>query len=189
MFVFKSALYVGGTLQRQGRVGRDRFGPFPAEMIRIYPDDTWELVAGTPRFTPHGLKRPTSGMLGGFDDRFTHAFWRMAEFEGWLYVGTAGWKWMPTYLRGRTDLSEAQLRYLREETAKRRDGEFCLWRTCDGDHWHAVTRTGFPGGNPNNYGIRELVSTPVGLFVLPTNKFGAKGGGGLEIWWGKKQWP
>ncbi|HEV8440165.1 MAG TPA: hypothetical protein VGT40_18895 [Methylomirabilota bacterium] len=185
MSVFNGALYVGGTLQRQGRGGRDRFGPFAAEMLRIHPDDTWDLVAGTPRFTPHGLKRPISGMLGGFDDRFTHVFWRMAEYDGWLYIGTAGWKWMPTYLRDRADLSEAQLHALREETARRRDGEFSLWRTQDGVGWHAVTRTGFSGGNPHNYGIRELVSTPVGLFVLPTNKFGARGGGGIEIWWGK----
>jgi len=186
MFVFRGALYVGGTLQRQGRGGRDRYGPFPAELIRIYPDDSWDLVAGSPRFTPHGLKRPTSGMLGGLDDRFTHVFWRMSLYQDWLYLGTAGWKWMPTYLKDRTDLSEAQLQYLQEQTNARVDGEFSLWRTRDGDHWQAVTRTGFPGGNPNNYGIRELLATPQGLFVVPTCKFGARQGGGLEIWWGQE---
>jgi hypothetical protein len=182
MKVFNGALYVTATLQRQGRGGRDRFGPFPAEMIRVYPDDTWDLVAGYPRFTPHGLKRPTSGMLGGLNDHFTHVFWRMDAYEGWLYMGTAGWKWMPTYLRDRTDLSPAQLEWLREQTAARAEGEFSLWRTRDGDHWEAVTRTGFTQGNPLNYGIRELVATPAGLYVFPTSKVGASKGGGLEIW-------
>lgn len=187
MTVFNGALYIGCTLQRQGRGGRDRFGPFPAEIVRVYPDDTWDLVSGTPRFTPDGFKRPTSGRLGGLDDFFTHVFWRFAEYDGWLYLGTAGWKWMPTYLKNRSDLSDEQLAYLEEETAKRRDAEFTLWRTRDGDNWIPVTTGGFPGGNPLNYGIREMVSTPVGLFVFPTCKAGARQGGGLEIWWGSKE--
>lgn len=185
--VFRDALYVGGTLQRQGQGGRDRFGPFPAELIRIWPDGHWDLVAGTTRFTPHGLKRPVSGLPGGLGDRYTHVFWRMAVYEGWLYVGTAGWRWMPTYLRGRTDLSAVQMRRLAHETASARGGEFALWRTRDGEHWDAVTTTGFPGGNPHNYGIRELVGTPVGLFVLPTNKFGQRDRGGMEVWWGRRR--
>lgn len=186
MFVLGGALYIGGTLQRQGRGGRDRFGPFAAELVRVRPDDSWDLVSGMPRFTPHGIKRPTSGTYGGLGDPFTHVLWRTAEYDGWLYMGTAGWRWMPTYLKDRTDLSPRQLRYLREETAKRQDGEFSLWRTRDGDNWIPVTHTGFPGSNPKNYGIRELVGTPVGLFVLPTCKAGAYAGGGLEIWLGKK---
>jgi hypothetical protein len=185
--VFRDALYVGGTLQRQGQGGRDRFGPFPAELIRIWPDDSWDLVAGSPRFTPHGLKRPVSGLPGGLGDRYTHVFWRMAVYDGWLYVGAAGWRWMPTYLRGRTDLSAAQMRQLAHDTANARDGEFALWRTRDGERWEAVTTTGFPGGNPHNYGIRELVGTPAGLFVLPTNKFGQRDQGGIEVWWGRRR--
>ncbi len=187
MCVFRGALYVGGTLQRQGQGGRDRFGPFPAELIRIWPDDRWDLVAGTPRCTPHGLKRPVSGLPGGLGDRYTHVFWRMAVYDGWLYVGAAGWRWMPTYLRGRTDLSAVQMRRLAHETAQARDGEFALWRTRDGERWDAVTTTGFPGGNPHNYGIRELVGTPAGLFVLPTNKFGQRDQGGIEVWWGRRR--
>ncbi|MEO0421924.1 MAG: hypothetical protein AAF184_06295 [Pseudomonadota bacterium] len=186
MTVFNGALYVGCTLQRQGRGGRDRFGPFPAEMIRIHPDDSWDLVCGQPRFTPQGYKRPTSNRLGGLDDYFTHVFWRFAEQDGWLYLGTASWKWMPTYLKDRWDLSEEKYAWLEEETAKREEGEFRLWRTRDGDDWELVSDVGFPGGNPLNYGIREVVGTPLGLFVFPTCKAGANKGGGLEIWHGKK---
>src|SRR5262249_15379255 len=71
-----------------------------------------------------------------------------------------------------------------------------LWRTSDGNHWTPVTRNGF--GNPYNWGIRSLLSTPHGLFVGTANPFGPKvavhgpGGwryepnprGGTEIWHG-----
>jgi len=53
MFVFKNRLYVG----------TDK----PAELIRINPDDTWDLVVGEPRETPEGWKYPLSGMGPGFD--------------------------------------------------------------------------------------------------------------------------
>ena len=184
MMVFGDALYIGATLQRQGRNGLDRYGPFPAEMLRVYADDSWDIVCGTPRFTPHGLKRPITGMEGGFNDRFTHAFWRMTEYAGSLYVGTAGWRWMPTYLWGRKDLTEAQRHYLQIETAKQVDGEFAIWRTDDGILWEALTQIGFPGANPNTYGVREIVGTPYGVYVAPTSKQAARSGGGLEIWWG-----
>ncbi len=187
MYVFNGAIYIGCTLQRQGRGGRDRFGPYPAEMIRIYPDDSWDLVCGTPRFTPQGLKYPTTGLLGGLDDFWTHVFWRFAEYDGWLYLGTAGWKWMPTYLKDRVDLTDAQYDWLQENTNTRQDGQFKMWRTRDGDNWELVTDIGFPGGNELNYGIREIVPTPAGMFVFPTCKAGANKGGGLEMWWAPRK--
>ncbi len=99
-------------------------------------------------------------------------------------MGTAGWRWMPTYLRDRNDLSDAQLARLRSDTREYKPGEFGLWCSADGMRWKPVTTTGFPGGNPSNYGIREIVDTPHGLFVAPTAKAGAISGGGLELWWG-----
>ena len=184
MYVFRGALYVAGAIQRQGRGGRDRLGPFPGELIRVNSDDTWELVAGTARFTPSGLKRPVSGMTAGFNDRFTHVFWRFAEYQGVLYLGTSDWRWAPTYLVGRDDLSPAQTDRLREQTRAYRPGAFGLWATHDGAKWQPVTTTGFVGSSETNYGIRELLCTPFGLFVAPTAKMGAGGGGGLELWWG-----
>jgi len=184
MVVYKNALYVSASIQRQGGIHLDHFGPFPAEMIRVYPDDSWDLVTGTQRFTPQGLKRPITGLSGGFGDRYLHNFWRFAVMDDALYLGTAGWKWMPTYLRDRPDLSEAQLQRLRTETEDYRSGEFSLWRTDDGIRWESVTTTGFPGSSPNNYGIREMLATPYGLFVAPTGRTGSGKGGGLELWWG-----
>jgi hypothetical protein len=182
--VFDGALYVSAAIQRQGRKGIDRFGPYPGEMLRVHADDSWDLVAGKARFTPAGLKRPISGLAGGLGDRYTHAFWRMAVHGGQLYVGTAGWRWMPTYLAGRQDLSPEQLERLRIATEAAEPGEFAIWRTADGIRWHNLTRSGFPGSSPHNYGVREMLATPAGLFVAPTATVSALRGGGLELWWG-----
>ena len=188
MAVYKNALYLSACILRQGQGGLhlDHYGPFPAELMRIYPDDSWDIITGSPRFTPHGLKRPISGLTGGFGDRYLYNFWRFAIQDETLYLGTSGWKWMPTYLRNRGDLSDAQLQRLRAETEDYHPGEYSLWCTDDGVNWEAITTTGFPGSSRNNYGIRELQPTPYGLFVAPTGKAGAGHGGGLELWWGHK---
>jgi hypothetical protein len=189
MVVFNGALYVSGAIQRQGKEGLHRFGPFPGEMIRIWPDDSWELVTGAPRFTPHGFKRPITGLEGGLGDRYTHAFWRTAIFDNTLYVGTAEWRWAPTYLSDRPDLSPAQESRLRADTNAYVPGSFAVWRTRDGESWEAVTRTGFTDSSRHNYGIREMISTPHGLFVAPTATLGGIAGGGLELWWGRPAKP
>lgn len=189
MYVFKGALYVGSGIQRQGKGYPDAYGPFPGELIRIYSDDTWDLVVGTQRFTPHGFKKPLSGMGPGFGDIFTHAFWRMAEYNDWLYLGTSDWRFMPTYLpRGgqqRRDLSDSKLQYLIKRTREYAGG-FSFWRSQDGVTWVLITATGF-NRNPYNYGIRELTPSPFGLFVAPTASRGSKQGGGLEVWVGSKE--
>jgi hypothetical protein len=71
-----------------------------------------------------------------------------------------------------------------------------VWRSADGETWLPVTHVGFD--NEYNYGVRNIVSTPVGLFLAIANPFGPRvavlrGGvwvyednarGGLEIWHG-----
>ena len=74
MHIFKGRLYVG----------TDR----PAEVIRINPDDSWDLIVGRPRETPDGMKDPLSGFGPGFDYSMNVHIWRMQGHEGWLYVGT-----------------------------------------------------------------------------------------------------
>ena len=49
---------------------------------------------------------------------------------------------------------------------------FELWRSYDGENWIPVDRKGF--GCIFNNGIRNLVSTPKGLFVGTANPFGPK---------------
>ena len=82
------------------------------------------------------------------------------------------------------------------ETIVENQAGFDLWRTADGENWIPVERQGF--SNPYNYGIRNLISTPYGLFIGTTNPFGPKvalrveekwqyvdnPAGGLEVWLG-----
>ncbi len=45
-------------------------------------------------------------------------------------------------------------------------------RSYDGENWLPVTRQGFQ--NPYNYGVRNIVSTPHGLFIGTANPFGPR---------------
>ncbi len=80
-----------------------------------------------------------------------------------------------------------------------RQGGFELWRSSDGENWLPVNRQGF--GNPYNYGLRTLISTPHGLFLGTANPFGPRVAvrredqwryednprGGLEVWLGRRK--
>jgi hypothetical protein len=73
-----------------------------------------------------------------------------------------------------------------------------LYRSSDGENWLPVTENGFD--NYYNYGIRGILSTPLGLAVGTVNPFGPRVAtcspegwrfednprGGLEIWLGSK---
>lgn len=74
LFEYKDRLYVG----------TDR----PAEIYRINPDDSWELIAGEPRPTPDGMVHPLSGLGAGFDNKYNIHIWRMQDAWGTLYTGT-----------------------------------------------------------------------------------------------------
>ncbi|MGZ9812066.1 hypothetical protein ACXN5S_16510 [Pseudoroseicyclus sp. H15] len=183
MIVFDGALYIGTGVQRQPGEGADSFGPFAAELIRVHPDDSWDLIAGQTRVTPAGLKQPLSGAGPGFDDPFVQAFWRMEVHDGQLYVGGADWRFWPTYLgrgpRRRTDLSPVHLEWLREMTESW-SGDYGFWRSGKGQSFEAITLSGL-GDNPSQYGLRELLSTPAGLFAVPAARQGGEGGG-VEVW-------
>jgi len=129
----------------------------PAEMIRLYPDDSWELVVGTPRETPDGWKYPISGFDAGFGVNTNVHIWRMVTHDGLLYAGTA----------------DQTMRYkenpLFQEAIEYRAG-FDLYRTYDGWYWEPITTTGF--GDEYQMGIRSLETTPYGLFVGSNNFWG-----------------
>lgn len=199
MVPFRGALYVGTGIINGGYDRHHKVGPAAAEIIRLYPDDSWDLVVGNPRVTPEGLFVPGGAAAAGFDNFFNGYVWRMVVHEGCLYAGTFKWitllPWMPfdvwpkeladmVHKRGIDNMLEA-------------NGGFDLWCTPDGVHWHAVTRTGF--GNQYNWGVRNMMSTPYGLFIGTANPFGpevaVKQGeewryvpnrrGGLEVWLGR----
>jgi len=145
--VFQDKLYVGTD--------------GPAELIRIHPDDTWDLVVGNPRRTPDGVKRPISGMGDGFGYDLNRLVHRLQVHDGWLYAGTACI--VAVKLRKFPILG----RYIRKESG------FDLYATRDGVHYTVVTRDGF--GEMTSGMLRTFASTPVGLFVGATDEhFGCR---------------
>lgn len=198
---FNGYLYVGTAIQGGGIDADNKVGPAAAEILRIAPDDSWDLIVGEPRYTPDGLKIPLSDLGPGFNNMFAGYHWAMEVHEGWLYLGNAVWTLFTKYLRDGEHLPESvreTLKYLDRETLTDRQGGCQLWRTRDGHRWKPVTLNGF--GNYYNMGIRTMKSTPYGLFVGTTNPFGPQIGvkrlagwkyeenpdGGLEIWLGSR---
>jgi len=196
---FRGALYVGTGIQGGGLDRAHGVGPAAAELLRVHPDGTFDLVMGEARRTPVGHKQPLSGMGPGFDDLFNGYLWRMAVHDGWLYAATYNWAVLLPYLS--LDRAPPALqRLVRRQgagSAARSKGGFDLWRSADGARWEPVTRNGF--GNPYNFGARSLVSTPRGLFVGTANPFGPATAvrtadrwvyrpnphGGFEVWVGR----
>ena len=137
----------------------------------------------------------------GFGNFFNGYMWSLAVHDGWLYAGTNDWSVM---LRWST-LREAPrkvvrfLNHLDPEVLIANASGADLWRSRDGENWMPVDRHGF--GNPYNVGIRNLVSTPYGLFAGTANFFGPRVAvrhgsewvyednprGGLEVWHGTER--
>jgi 1-acyl-sn-glycerol-3-phosphate acyltransferase len=195
---FKGAVYLGTGIQDGGYDRTNQIGPAAGEVIRINANDTWDLVVGTARLTPYGLKLPTSGLKPGFDNFFNGYLWQLCAHDDWLYVATLDWsvylRFAPIHLWPPAIQKIVEAMGVEETIAEQ--GGFDLWKTNDGDHWYPVTLTGF--GNPYNCAVRRLASTPLGLAVGTVNSFGpevaVKQGnqwqyvpnprGGCEVWLG-----
>jgi hypothetical protein len=144
---FNGRLFVGGNGVRSW---------FGAEMYRINPDDTWDLVAGLARDTPQGRKEPISGLGPGFGWPFNAHMWRQAVYDGRLYVGTFD---LSTVLK--------EIPIIGSLLGILMGGD--LWRTEDGVHFSSVTARGFE--DRFNFGIRTLEPTPYGLFLGTANYY------------------
>ena len=171
---FKGALYLGTGVVNGGYHRAYRLGPAAAEVIRIWPDDSWDLLVGQSRVTPEGLKYPLSGYSAGFDNLFSGYVWRMCVHGEYLYAGTFSWANVVPYLPMHA-WPEDVVKLMKQwgvEQLTRRYGGFALWRTHDGIHWEPVTRSGF--SNKYNWGVRNFASTPHGLFVATANPFGPR---------------
>lgn len=169
---FKGALYVGTGIVNGGFHKGFKIGPAAPEILRVWPDDSWDLLMGAPRMSPEGPRYPLSGYSPGFDHFFTGYVWRMCVHEDWLYAGTFSWAMTLPYLPRQywpEDILVLIRRWGLEELSYRYGG-CALWRTPDGERWYPVTRDGF--GNPYNWGIRTMKSTEHGLFVGTANPFG-----------------
>ncbi|MBZ8141672.1 hypothetical protein CLD22_17415 [Rubrivivax gelatinosus] len=196
MYPFKGALYIGTGIQGGGIDRENKIGPAAAELLRLNPDDSWDMIVGQPRETPDGFKAPLSGRFPGFDNYFNGYFWRMCEHEGWLYMGTFEWSSVLGYIKRSRfpDTFAKVLAHVTPQAILENQSGFDLYRSFDGDNWVPVTTDGM--GNPYNMGLRTFESTPYGLFVGTANPWGPKimplGGdryvpnprGGCEIYWG-----
>jgi hypothetical protein len=194
MYVFKDRLYVGSGIQGGGYDQTAGLFGQP-ELIRINPDDTWQLICGKRRNTPDGLKIPLSDKGPGFGNIFTGYFWQMEEHEDWLYLGTLDTSVFLLYYpldKFRSPLSKL-LELIGIDRIVSYAGGFDLWKTKNGVQWYTVTSKGF--GNPLNLGLRTLQSTPFGLFLGTANPFTVgdrshtfpNKPGGAEVWMGREE--
>lgn len=199
MCEFGGALYLATGIAGGGYNRWHQIGPAAAEVLRIFPNGSWDLLVGSPRLTPAGLKLPLSGLGAGFNHPLNGYMWRVCEHEGWLYVGTYNsavfFPFKPVKVPERV-FEMLKLRDMDELLA--RYGGCHLWRTQDGERFYPITTNGF--GTPYNYGVRQLLSTPSGLFVGTANPFGPQVGvkrdgqwryeenprGGMEVWLGDR---
>ena len=159
MYVYKNRLYVG----------TDK----PAEIVRINPDDTWDLIVGAPRNTPEGYKYPLSGMYSGFNWPLNEHIWRMQEHEGWLYIST-------------NDMTSLNMKnwpimdwpVIGDLLTTFQGGD--LLATRDGLYYTVIDRAGF--GDGLDIGIRTFASTSYGLFCGTSNPYY-----GCRVWRGEYQ--
>lgn len=151
MYEFDGRLYVGADSH--------------AEVIRINPDDTWDLVVGTPRQLSDGRWiYPLSTLDEGFSNGFNKHIWRMGAYDGQLYTGTYD---SSTIWNGEPQV-DAAVRHLLG---------FDLFRTDDGWYYSPLSTDGF--GFPLAMGVRQFAGTPYGLFFGTANDTQ-----GLQIWRG-----
>ena len=160
MIEFNGSLYLGGN----GVYVHGPYGINGAELYRINPDNSWDLIVGVSRNTPDGPKPSLSGLDSGFGWHLNDHMWRMAVYNGCLYVGTFD---ESTLFRNLPQYSQAVAPELGTD----------LWSSCDGIHFSAIDTKGFEDNF--NYGIRTSIDTPYGLFLGTANPYY-----GLEIWQG-----
>jgi hypothetical protein len=135
------------------------------EIIRINPDDTWDLVIGQPRFdtSRNEWKYPISNLDAGFGHTLNDHAWYMTDPYNYLYVGTYN-----SSTGSRTDPAVGPL------LLHNMGGH--LYRTPNSWYFSAVTTNGFsnpadPHGGIFDYGIRTMASTPYGVFLGTTNDY------------------
>jgi hypothetical protein len=199
MTAFKGALYVGTGIQGGGNDRVNEIGPAAAELIRVNADDSWDVIIGEQQDQDGRDREVLGGLRAGFGNFFNGYFWNLGVHDGWLYCGTYDWS---INLRWATmESTPAKVRHLVEmigtEGIIANEGGADLWRSYDGENWLPVTRKGFD--NPYNWGVRNIVSSPLGLFIGTANVFGPRVAvpdgdgwayqdnprGGLEVWLGR----
>ncbi|MCB1776589.1 MAG: hypothetical protein KDI50_04050 [Candidatus Competibacteraceae bacterium] len=143
MTVFKDALYLG--IRSPHPDPNWEFATSGAEIIRVLSDGRWELVMGTPRFSPVGLQIPLSTHGPGFDDGHNRRIVRLIGTPDALYAAVDQGGDRPA-----ADATPAST-------------PCQLWKTHDGEDWQRIPSDAF--GQPAVTRLRVLQPTPHGLVV------------------------
>ena len=183
MKVFNGWLYVG-SMHVPGISGSTQVKGF--DLIRISPWDIWQLVIGDPRtaVTPWGTRMmtPISGKPSGMGNPLNLYCWSLAVKDGQLYLGTFD---LTTMLKGFDPTGEKVAAMLGLPLAQVRllyagaGGD--LYSTWNGCSWNTRTLTGF--GNQFDYGFRNIVAAPGGLYFGLSDPFF-----GCAVWQVKTLW-
>lgn len=179
MQVFNGLLYVS-TVSLPFLSGYPDMKGF--EIIRIFPDDTWQLVMGArnPVDSPGPMydnRTPISGWPAGFGNPMAFYGWSMEAYNGFLFVGnldtTVFLRYLDDYEGDIPDIPNLDSMVAAAEKISGCD----LWCSPNGYLWLPVTIDGF--NTPENYGFRTMKATSMGLFLGTANPFT-----GCEIWQG-----
>ncbi len=109
MAVFQDNLYVASGIANLSSQDTPPPSPCGFELTRLYPEGDWDLIVGTPKFTPDGLKVPLSAMGAGFDEPYNQRIQSLVVHKDHIYLCFEHW-----------------------------DG-FQLWRSEDGEIWEQVS--------------------------------------------------
>jgi hypothetical protein len=156
------------------------------EILRVDANDNVEVLVGMDR--PPGTPgtnngKPLSGMGPGFDYMPNVYSWYTSGHDGWFYVGTYDMAGMfldildDQFPEGLPPEYEDMMDLVFGPDRIRRGG-FDLWRTKDGINWAPVILDGL--GDRDNYGLRQVQSSPWGLLIGVANAVD-----GFEVWLGK----
>ncbi len=110
---FGGALYLANGVTESEKNNPRYFSPTEFEIIRVYDNDDWDLIIGTPRFTPQGLKVPLSGLGPNTDDLSFDIFQNFFIYNNQLFLGYQD------------------------------HNGFQIWMSCDGVNWTHISQNLF----------------------------------------------
>ena len=156
------------------------FRPITAQDI----DFLFQLYASTRSIemlmVPWSEEQKEAFLRHQFDAQHAHYqnFFPDAEFRivvvdgkdaGRLYVDTFSWAQLLPYCPIHKWGEEGQRRIAKMgvDWFVNNMGGCDVWSTADGIHWDCMTRNGFD--NECNWGIRQILSTPYGVFIATSN--------------------
>jgi hypothetical protein len=122
---------------------------WPLELFRIDRDGTWEMVVGDDREITDRTLLPLSGIPWGLGNVLNAQFSELTSHDGSLFVGTMD--------------AAVLARFLPIDLPPGWEYGADLLRSEEGVYWHPISRIGL--GNPDQYGVPAMASTPAGLFV------------------------